>query len=342
MCSSDLPNSLVNMRDQVIDVVGQISTKLPLWMTSKQTNGRVLGFTPAWVICYTKPGRSRQIAYYVQTQFQGHLNSVDFKVDRYILDHTLSRNWDTVTQRWTPTPSLTTFDRYGSGAFPFAGYVNIATRLAYADVNQRSLEYIAGQGGLDGQIVNINGNTIIFVKQEYYNDYATPDAAWQDFSNIYSSSIATGDVDTVYGYSTLVPGQYFDESATIPGGFTYDCTNTYASTNYIKAQTTAYMYAGNPVWFTGETFGGINTTGGNGLTQIYYITDVIHTTCTATQSGTNLIICADATYLNTNDVVWFTGSTFGGVDGLTASNTIQEYYVTKMSDRKSTRLNSSH
>jgi hypothetical protein len=63
------PNSLANMRDQVIDVVGQISTKLPLWMTSKQADGRVLGFTPAWVICYTQPGRSRQIAYYIATQF---------------------------------------------------------------------------------------------------------------------------------------------------------------------------------------------------------------------------------------------------------------------------------
>jgi hypothetical protein len=105
------PNSLVNMRDQVIDVVGQISTKLPLWMTSKQTNGRVLGFTPAWVMCYTKPDRSRQIAYYISTQFQGQLNAVDFKVDRYVLDRTLSRNWNTETQRWTPTPSLTTFDR---------------------------------------------------------------------------------------------------------------------------------------------------------------------------------------------------------------------------------------
>ena len=104
------PNSLVNMRDQVIDVVGQISTKLPLWMTSKQTNGRVLGFTPAWVMCYTKPGRSAQIAYYVQTQFAGNLNAVDFKVDRYVLDATLSRNWDATTQDWTPTPSLTTFD----------------------------------------------------------------------------------------------------------------------------------------------------------------------------------------------------------------------------------------
>ena len=104
------PNSLVNMRDQVIDVVGQISSKLPLWMTSKQANGRVLGFTPAWVMCYTKPGRSQQIAYYVQTLFEGQLNSVDFKVDRYVLDSALSQNWDTATQNWTPEPSLTTFD----------------------------------------------------------------------------------------------------------------------------------------------------------------------------------------------------------------------------------------
>jgi hypothetical protein len=79
-------------------------------MTSKQTNGRVLGFTPAWVMCYTKPGRSQQIAYYVQTQFTGNLNAIDFKVDRYVLDATLSRNWDTATQNWTPEPSLTTFD----------------------------------------------------------------------------------------------------------------------------------------------------------------------------------------------------------------------------------------
>jgi hypothetical protein len=104
------PNSLVNMRDQVIDVVGQISSKLPLWMTSKQANGRVLGFTPAWVMCYTKPGRSQQIAYYVQTLFDGQLNTVDFKVDRYVLDAALSQNWDTATQNWTPEPSLTTFD----------------------------------------------------------------------------------------------------------------------------------------------------------------------------------------------------------------------------------------
>jgi hypothetical protein len=96
------PNSLVNMRDQVIDVVGQISSKLPLWMTSKQESGRVLGFTPAWVICYANPGRSKQIAYYISEYFAQQLNSVDFKVDRYVLDRTLSKNWDAETQQWTP------------------------------------------------------------------------------------------------------------------------------------------------------------------------------------------------------------------------------------------------
>ena len=317
------PNSLVNMRDQVIDVVGQISTKLPLWMTSKQTNGRVLGFTPAWVMCYTKPGRSQQIAYYVQTQFAGNLNAVDFKVDRYVLDRTLSRNWDTATQDWTPTPSLTTFDRYGSGQLPFAGYVDIATNLAYTDVNNRTLASIAALGGLDGQLSGINGETIIFVKQEYFSDYDTPDEAWQDYTNLYG---------TVYSPETA--GEYFDESYTVPGGYSYTCTNTYATTNYIKtlaATGTVGMLANDPVWFSGTTFGGIDANGSNGITKVYYVTDVIHTTCTNTTSGTDLITCADATYLNTNDVVWFSGTTFGGVNRFTASNAIQQYYVTKVS-----------
>lgn len=314
------PNSLVNMRDQVIDVVGQISKKLPLWMTSKQTNGRVLGFTPAWVMCYTKPGRSQQIAYYVQTQFAGNLNQVDFKVDRYILDATLSRNWDTQTQNWTPKPSLTTFDRYGSGQLPFVGYVDIATRLAYTDVNNRTLAHIADLGGLDGPIAGINGKTIIFAKQEYYDGYATADDAWQDYTDLYGNT-----------YSPETVNHYFDESYTVPGGYSYNCTNTYATTNLVKAQTTVGMFTDDPIWFTGSVFGNIIATGTNELPKIYYVTDVVHTTCTATTSGTNLITCADATYLNTNDVVWFTGTTFGGVDQFDANNIRQPYYVTKIS-----------
>jgi len=108
------PNSLINMRDQVIDTVGQIANILPLWMTSKQSNGRVLGFTPAWVLAYAKPGKGEQIAYYVRTKFGEKLNLIDFEVDRYELDRLLSKNWDPVSDStagsWEPTPAQTTFD----------------------------------------------------------------------------------------------------------------------------------------------------------------------------------------------------------------------------------------
>jgi hypothetical protein len=108
---SVFPNSLQNMRDQVIDTVGQVSRVLPRWMLTRQANGATLGFTPAWVICYTLPGHSGQIAYNIQTLFQSQLNLIDFKADRYELDNFLTKNWDREDQHWTPQPpTLTTFD----------------------------------------------------------------------------------------------------------------------------------------------------------------------------------------------------------------------------------------
>ena len=94
-------------------------------MLSRQNNGRVLGFTPAWVIAYTKPGQSGQIAYNIQTQFGTQLNLVDFKADRYEVDNFLTKNWDRAGQHWgyydIPQipfpPSLTTFDFIGLPSF---------------------------------------------------------------------------------------------------------------------------------------------------------------------------------------------------------------------------------
>jgi hypothetical protein len=112
--TSVTPNSLINMRDQVIDTVGQISNILPAWMTSQQANGRVLGFVPAWVIAYTKPGQSARIAYYINEQFGQSLNLIDFEVDRYELDRLMTKNWDPATQSWIPSPpTVTTFDGTG-------------------------------------------------------------------------------------------------------------------------------------------------------------------------------------------------------------------------------------
>lgn len=105
------PNALVDMRDQVIDVVGQESKILPLWMQCTQADGNVLGFTPAWVIAYTIPGESGQIQYNIQTQYGTQLNQVDFEADRYELDNLATINWDAAEQQWTPhPPTSTTFD----------------------------------------------------------------------------------------------------------------------------------------------------------------------------------------------------------------------------------------
>ena len=215
LITSVYPNSLVDMRNQVIDVVGQISTTLPLWMTSKQANGRVLGFTPAWVIAYVNPGRAKEVAYFIQTYFAQQLNSVDFKVDRYILDRVLSKNWDADTQHWTPRPpTLTTFDIFSTGDKTFIGTVDICTNLAWSDVNDRSLDYINELGGLDGIINLVEGKTIIFAKQEDYNgppgsNYATIDDAWQIW-------------DAPSGGVSGIPNTYFDAtgldySTTVPG-----------------------------------------------------------------------------------------------------------------------------
>ena len=105
------PNPLEQMRNQVIDVVGQESQLLPLWMQSQQANGQVLGFTPAWVIAYTVPGAAGQIKYNIENQFGTQLNQVDFTADRYELDGSLTVNWDANDQSWIPSPpESTTFD----------------------------------------------------------------------------------------------------------------------------------------------------------------------------------------------------------------------------------------
>jgi hypothetical protein len=106
------PNSLINMRDQVVDTVGKVSQTLPLWMTSRQVNGQVLGFIPAWVIAYTNPGESGRIKYNIQQQFGEQLNKVDYQVDRYELGRGQSYLWDSETSEWIPTPPESTiFDQ---------------------------------------------------------------------------------------------------------------------------------------------------------------------------------------------------------------------------------------
>ena len=104
------PNSFENMRDEVVDQIGQVSRILPRWMLSKQENGEVLGFTPAWVIAYTKPTQSKILAFRIENDFNNDLNKIDFTLDRFTLDSSMTQNWDEYTQTWDESEMLT-FDR---------------------------------------------------------------------------------------------------------------------------------------------------------------------------------------------------------------------------------------
>jgi hypothetical protein len=306
------PNSLDNMRDQVIDTVGQISTGLPLWMTSKQADGRVLGFTPAWVICYTNPGRARQIAYYLANEFGERLNQVDFKVDRYVLDRALSLNWDTATQDWTPQPNLTTFDRFNTSQFTFLQSVEIGTNLAYSDVSGRTLAEIIDLGGFDGIINQVDNNSIVFVKQENYNgppgsNYPDADSAWED-------PVVTFDSDPFDATGTS-----FDEAKTISGGIVLECIETAAGTNlitYVNVTEVALVYADLPVIVRGTVAGTGLSTGVHVVTSAPTkdtFTVAKASWVTNTQADTDLITVSDSAGLSVNDTIRFFQTPFGGL-----------------------------
>jgi hypothetical protein len=105
------PNSLYNMRERISIEVGQDknSNLLPLWMTSQQADGNTLGYTQAWVICYTKPGFANVIKDNINTNWPYKLNAINFQLDRFTVDKSATYNYDTLVDppQWTSLPSAT-------------------------------------------------------------------------------------------------------------------------------------------------------------------------------------------------------------------------------------------
>lgn len=111
------PNSLVNMRNKVAASLGQEfdSRLLPQWMTSQQANGSTLGYTQAWVICYTLPGKADTIKNNINTLWKDPvgipftLNQINFSLDRFTVDKSSTYNYNKNVSppAWTGLPSAT-------------------------------------------------------------------------------------------------------------------------------------------------------------------------------------------------------------------------------------------
>jgi len=84
-------------------------------MTSQQANGSTLGYTPAWVICYTKPGFSEIVKNNINNNWKNpigqiqRLNQINFKIDRFTVNKSNTYNYDNNLSppAWTSLPSAT-------------------------------------------------------------------------------------------------------------------------------------------------------------------------------------------------------------------------------------------
>lgn len=166
------PNSNQNMESVVVNALGyQDKGALPDWMTSRQPDGRQLGFVHAAVLAYVKPGAANLIAYRLKDR-NFNLNEINFTVDRYLLDNKLSENYDVSANAFV-TSDETTFDRYPglSSTFTNVGTVDYAVSDAYEEINNRPRAYIIERlSGFDGIKNFKNGQTLVFAEQEFRRD----------------------------------------------------------------------------------------------------------------------------------------------------------------------------
>lgn len=226
------PDAFSNMKSVVETALGYANKgALPDWMTSRQENGRVLGFTKGVILAYTVPGASDLIAYRFKQQ-NYKLNEIDFTVDRYLLDNDYSANFDITNNKFI-TSTETTFDRYPglSNTFTDVGTVDYALSVPFEWINKRSvtdIQNIANDnpqdplyapffGGLDGIMDFRDGDTLVFARQEF-NDavyFTIPgyNYGWADVQTMWDSEAWDHDPNIV----DLNPGTAWDQSSVIPG-----------------------------------------------------------------------------------------------------------------------------
>jgi hypothetical protein len=198
------PNSFKNMRNRIGGTLGfENRGALPDWMTSPQEDGRVIGFTHAAVLAYTKPNKANIIKYRLE-QSGFNFNVIDFEADRYQLDNILSANYDKIENKFLSSAE-TTFDVVPR-ASRIAGGVDFAVSVPFNQINQRTVGYINSVlGGIDGYTNFEDGMTLVFAQQEDYLNNTSPFDGWiRNFDNFENSggfdSVGMDQYETIPGY----------------------------------------------------------------------------------------------------------------------------------------------
>ena len=205
--STIYPNSFPNMAKRIENGVGyQNRGILPSWMTSRQTDGTVLGFNRSLVLCYTKPGKSKEIAYRARL-VQELLQRIDFTIDRYEWDNSLSRSFDK-----TANTFIVNNFAYATGTINAFNNSNIITGLTLTVTGQGTISGSFGNATIVG--TNTSFNTQLKIGRPIYR--TDTNVMIGNISRILSSSSLVLDSPltttiTSVGYSAIVSSTQFTE-----------------------------------------------------------------------------------------------------------------------------------
>lgn len=195
------PNSFGHMQNKVGGTLGYSNRgALPDWMTSPQEDGRVIGFVPSMVLAYTKPGGAKTIKYRLETSGY-QLNNIAFTADRYQVDNSLSQHYDTDNNRFISSVE-TTFDIVPKAGNIVAA-VNYAVHTAFDKINNRTVEYIQQNGGIDGALNFRDGEILVFYQLENYDYPRRQYDGWVDYNDFFAEEGFSAEPLDNY---TVVPG----------------------------------------------------------------------------------------------------------------------------------------
>ena len=171
-------NSFPNMAQRIATGIGYENRSiLPDWMTSRQPDGKVLGFTRALVLCYTIPGRSAEIAYRVTNSFTA-LNLIDFTIDRYEWDSILSDSFVKAPASGTGTITSNTASTTVIGVgTDFTNQLDIGKTIYVNNVSIGNISTISNSTVLtltSNSTTNVSSNAFTFSSNAFiHQNYAT-------------------------------------------------------------------------------------------------------------------------------------------------------------------------
>ena len=246
------PNSFPNMVERVGSGIGYENRGiLPAWMTSRQADGTVLGFTRALILAYVKPGRGKECVYRLN-QLNPDFNLIDFTIDRYELDGILSDNWITSPVAASGNILVSTYSPTVYGTGPNVG---VDVDLISIPVDQ----------------TDPTTDLTLF----YYNSNASFSSELSSNAHIYVGNTLIGSVDTIDS-NTLLTLTANGAAAFYNQPFTYNnqfYINTEVGSGTITANTNSNIVVGASTLFTTEIHvGDIIYVAGNSIGTVSSIT----------------------------------------------------------------------